>query len=233
MHRLKAYCTVGRQHSRHPPLTWQARQVARAAAAVEAKVDVDRWVQDSQRSRQQWLEVGNSYTMYMRAPLPCCVLEQAAGVHARAPMPQLVSRIFSSSAGAPGQTHPPGCGGSNLHALCACRRVNLSPCLQSSALEALNLAVESFARPAFPCALIAGDVVILNLLDRLGYLQSGRVPIIFIDTFHLFQETHDFLHRLEARLEALLCIRSLQNRGHPCTLPSWSRGRQLVRHIAA
>ena len=29
------------------------------------------------------------------------------------------------------------------------------------------------------------------------YLANGRVPIIFVDTFHLFPETHDFLHRLE------------------------------------
>lgn len=69
--------------------------------------------------------------------------------------------------------------------------------MQESALGALKTAVEAFERPAFPCALIAGDVVILNLLHRLGYLDSGRVPIIFIDTFHLFPETHAFLHRLE------------------------------------
>lgn len=69
--------------------------------------------------------------------------------------------------------------------------------LQESALQALKTTVENFDRPAFPCALIAGDVVILNLLEKLGYLSSGKVPVIFIDTFHLFQETHDFMHRLE------------------------------------
>lgn len=69
--------------------------------------------------------------------------------------------------------------------------------LQESALGTLKTAVEAFERPAFPCALIAGDVVILNLLHRLGYLESGRVPIIFIDTFHLFPETHALMHRLE------------------------------------
>ena len=42
--------------------------------------------------------------------------------------------------------------------------------------------------------------MILNLLEKLGYLSSGKVPVIFIDTFHLFQETHDFMHRLEADL---------------------------------
>ena len=72
--------------------------------------------------------------------------------------------------------------------------------LQESALQALKTAVDNFERPAFPCALIAGDVVILNLLEKLGYLSSGKVPVIFIDTFHLFQETHDFMHRLEVCL---------------------------------
>jgi phosphoadenosine phosphosulfate reductase len=70
---------------------------------------------------------------------------------------------------------------------------------QASALDTLRHAVEAFERPAFPCALIAGDVVILALLAKLGYLQGGRVPIVFIDTFHLFPETHAFLARLEAR----------------------------------
>lgn len=69
--------------------------------------------------------------------------------------------------------------------------------LQESALQALRDAAENFERPAFPCALIAGDVVILNLLDKLGYLSSGKVPVIFIDTFHLFSETHELMHRLE------------------------------------
>ena len=52
----------------------------------------------------------------------------------------------------------------------------------------------------FPCALIAGDVVILNLLSRLGLLENGRVKVIFIDTFHLFEETYTFLNQLEVRL---------------------------------
>ncbi|EIE26875.1 adenine nucleotide alpha hydrolases-like protein [Coccomyxa subellipsoidea C-169] len=102
-----------------------AKHVVRAAAAAPAKVDIDSWVQDSRRSREQWLE--------------------------------------------------------------------------ESALGALKTAVEAFERPAFPCALIAGDVVILNLLHRLDYLESGRVPIIFIDTFHLFPETHALMHRLEEK----------------------------------
>ena len=37
----------------------------------------------------------------------------------------------------------------------------------------------------------------LYLASACRYLANGRVPIIFIDTFHLFPETHAFLHRLE------------------------------------
>lgn len=81
--------------------------------------------------------------------------------------------------------------------------------LQESALITIKTAVEAFERPAFPCALIAGDVVILNLLHRLGYLKTDRVSIIFIDTFHLFQETHDFLHRLEVPCVLLCSLRSV------------------------
>jgi phosphoadenosine phosphosulfate reductase len=58
--------------------------------------------------------------------------------------------------------------------------------------------VERFERPVFPCALIAGDVVILHLLHRLGVLASGRVSVVFIDTLHLFPETLSFLGRVEA-----------------------------------
>ena len=70
-------------------------------------------------------------------------------------------------------------------------------CLQDQALTALRAAVDTFERPVFPCALIAGDVVLLHLLHELGYLADKRVTVVFIDTFHLFSETHTFLHQLE------------------------------------
>lgn len=69
--------------------------------------------------------------------------------------------------------------------------------LQDHSLQVLKSAAENFQHPVFPCALIAGDVVILELLSKLGYLQSGKVKVAFIDTFHLFDETHTFLERLE------------------------------------
>ncbi len=70
---------------------------------------------------------------------------------------------------------------------------------QEQAMAVLQAAVDNFERPAFPCALILGDVVILDLLHRLDLLASGRVPIIFVDTFHLFPETHQLLRKLEVR----------------------------------
>lgn len=74
--------------------------------------------------------------------------------------------------------------------------------LEEQALAALRHVVERkdlFPSAVFPCALIAGDVVILHLLYRLGALQSGRVQVVFIDTFHLFPETYAFLKDCEER----------------------------------
>lgn len=64
-------------------------------------------------------------------------------------------------------------------------------------METLKIAVESSEHPVFPCALIAGDVVILEMLAKLDYLKTGRVSVAFIDTFHLFPETITFLRQLE------------------------------------
>ncbi|DBA82815.1 TPA: hypothetical protein ACH3X1_007038 [Trebouxia sp. C0004] len=69
--------------------------------------------------------------------------------------------------------------------------------LEKQALEALRTAVDSCEHPVFPCALIAGDVVILELLAKLDYLKTGKVAVAFVDTFHLFPETITFLKQLE------------------------------------
>lgn len=61
--------------------------------------------------------------------------------------------------------------------------------------------METFDNPAFSCALIAGDAVLLHLLHRLGYLSNSTVRVFFLDTLHLFEETHSFLHRLERSLD--------------------------------
>nr|CAD32963.1 phosphoadenosine-phosphosulphate reductase [Physcomitrium patens] len=71
--------------------------------------------------------------------------------------------------------------------------------LEAQALETLQKTVENFEKPAFPCALIAGDVVILDLLHRIGAFSDNKVKIIFIDTFHLFPETYKFLSEVEER----------------------------------
>jgi len=53
----------------------------------------------------------------------------------------------------------------------------------------------------FPNAMIAGDVVITDLLGRLGYLKDGKAKIMVVDTFHLFPETMEFLKVLEEKYE--------------------------------
>lgn len=70
--------------------------------------------------------------------------------------------------------------------------------LEEEALDALKSAVKLYQSPVFPCALIAGDVVILHLLWRAGLLRNEAVKIVYVDTFHLFPETHAFLQQCEA-----------------------------------
>lgn len=48
---------------------------------------------------------------------------------------------------------------------------------------------ENFDNVVFPNACIAGDCVITHLLDRLDLLKNGKVKIMVVDTFHLFDET--------------------------------------------
>lgn len=72
---------------------------------------------------------------------------------------------------------------------------------QEQAMEILCKSVKNFDKPAFSCALIAGDVVMLHLLHRLDLLRNSDVPVIFIDTLHLFPETYEFLDRVEERYD--------------------------------
>lgn len=62
---------------------------------------------------------------------------------------------------------------------------------------ALKIAVENYGNAVFPNALIAGDVVITHLLDRMGYLKNGKCKIMVVDTFHLFPETMEFVKEVE------------------------------------
>mmetsp|Transcript_119250 Transcript_119250/g.210880 ORF Transcript_119250/g.210880 Transcript_119250/m.210880 type:complete len:465 (+) Transcript_119250:100-1494(+) len=69
--------------------------------------------------------------------------------------------------------------------------------LEEQAMDALKFCAENFKNPVFPNALIAGDVVITSLLDRLGYLKDGKVKVMVVDTFHLFDETMEFVKNIE------------------------------------
>lgn len=73
--------------------------------------------------------------------------------------------------------------------------------LEEQAMYALKIAVENYGNAVFPNAMIAGDVVITDLLSRMGYLKDGRAKIMVVDTFHLFPETMDFLKVLEDKYE--------------------------------
>ena len=80
-------------------------------------------------------------------------------------------------------------------------RVSRLQHLEEQASTTIRKAVEAASGEpiAFPCALIAGDVIMLELMHRLGYLTSGAIKVLFIDTFHLFPETLEFLADVEQR----------------------------------
>lgn len=69
--------------------------------------------------------------------------------------------------------------------------------LEEQAMYALKIACEGYGNAVFPNAMIAGDIVITDLLSRLGFLESGKARIMVVDTFHLFPATMDFLKVLE------------------------------------
>jgi phosphoadenosine phosphosulfate reductase len=71
--------------------------------------------------------------------------------------------------------------------------------LEEQAMYALKIACENYGNAVFPNALIAGDVVITDLLARMGYLKSGQAKIMVVDTFHLFPETLEFVKTLEEK----------------------------------
>lgn len=47
--------------------------------------------------------------------------------------------------------------------------------LEQQAIDALKASSEHFSHPVFPCALIAGDVVILHLLHKADLLGTGAL----------------------------------------------------------
>jgi hypothetical protein len=50
--------------------------------------------------------------------------------------------------------------------------------LEQQAVGALQACVAKFAHPVFPCALIAGDVVILHLMHKHGLLDQGVLHLL-------------------------------------------------------
>lgn len=62
-------------------------------------------------------------------------------------------------------------------------------------MNALQIATSSGSKVVFPNALIAGDTVITHLLSRLNLLKE--VPVLVVNTLHLFDETLDFVDTME------------------------------------
>eukprot|EP00241_Pyramimonas_parkeae_P011020 CAMPEP_0114249808 /NCGR_PEP_ID=MMETSP0058-20121206/14352_1 /TAXON_ID=36894 /ORGANISM="Pyramimonas parkeae, CCMP726" /LENGTH=258 /DNA_ID=CAMNT_0001363403 /DNA_START=215 /DNA_END=991 /DNA_ORIENTATION=- len=54
-----------------------------------------------------------------------------------------------------------------------------------------------FRYPMFTTALIAGDMVLLDMLHRQKMLN--KIPVVFIDTLHLFPETYTFMDQVEEK----------------------------------
>ena len=67
--------------------------------------------------------------------------------------------------------------------------------LEEQAMNAIEQAVASGAQVVFPNALIAGDVVLTHLISRLGLFE--KIPVLFVNTLHLFDETLDFIDEIE------------------------------------
>ena len=71
--------------------------------------------------------------------------------------------------------------------------------LEAQSLEALTLCADNYENAVFPNAMIVGDCVITHLLGKLGYLESGKVKVMVVDTYHLFDSTLPFKETLEAK----------------------------------
>lgn len=67
--------------------------------------------------------------------------------------------------------------------------------LTKATSDIMTQAISKAKRPLFTIALIAGDVVMIDLMHKAGLLD--KVKIVYIDTYTLFPETNAYLHELE------------------------------------
>eukprot|EP00746_Dinoflagellata_sp_MGD_P161965 gnl/MRDRNA2_/MRDRNA2_89321_c0_seq1.p1 gnl/MRDRNA2_/MRDRNA2_89321_c0~~gnl/MRDRNA2_/MRDRNA2_89321_c0_seq1.p1 ORF type:complete len:556 (+),score=126.53 gnl/MRDRNA2_/MRDRNA2_89321_c0_seq1:91-1668(+) len=67
--------------------------------------------------------------------------------------------------------------------------------LEEQAKIALEQAVASGKKVVFPNALIAGDAVITYIMHKFGLLD--KIPVLAVDTLHLFPESLEFLKNVE------------------------------------
>lgn len=73
--------------------------------------------------------------------------------------------------------------------------------LEDQAMDAIKKAVDSGAQVVFPNAMIAGDCVITHLLSRMELLSTKKVPVLFVDTLHLFPETLELMDTMESNYD--------------------------------
>jgi phosphoadenosine phosphosulfate reductase len=67
--------------------------------------------------------------------------------------------------------------------------------LEQSLRKTLLKVVETKKKPIFSTAEIAGDMVILDAIHKAGVLD--KVAVFFVDTYHLFPESIEFLKEIE------------------------------------
>eukprot|EP00736_Rhodelphis_marinus_P008732 Rmarinus@m.26200 len=68
--------------------------------------------------------------------------------------------------------------------------------LAAQTTDILVSTIESFKNPIMTTAMQAGGMVLLDLLHKTGHLQ--KVPVIFVDTMHVFPETIEYIKSVEA-----------------------------------
>lgn len=67
--------------------------------------------------------------------------------------------------------------------------------LEQQLVRTLRTVVQERRSPIFTTALIAGDAVLLDAIAKAGLLH--RIPVVLVDTLHMFPETLEFLRRVE------------------------------------
>jgi phosphoadenosine phosphosulfate reductase len=132
-------------------------------------------------------------------PLPS-VMQPTSVLQPQHPMQQSMQSAIDHMSAAPGLTRNVATAASAWDApvvgdLNSAAKIKRLEYLEQEAITALTAAVESGKKVVFPNALIAGDAVITYLLNKANLLP--KVPVLAVDTLHLFPESLEFLETVE------------------------------------